>query len=441
MARTADGDSRRSAGDARTPASRSPLPDDQLDALIAVLDEIRHDHAHTRPELIRRTGLSRAVVAQRVGELLERGLIEDGELGESRGGRAPRLLRFRARAGHLLVADLGATSIDVAIADLSGRILAHWEEPAQISDGPEPILSRVEVLFGQLLEHTADVPGELWGVGIGLPAPVEFSSGRAVSPPLMPTWDGYPVRDRFVERYHVPTWVDNDVNVMALGERRAGIARGHDNAIFIKLGTGIGTGIIASGRLHRGEQGCAGDVGHIQVGEDVVCWCGRVGCLEALAGGAALARDGEAAARSGKSDALREVLRAKGSVEAIDVVAAAGQGDPVSRELVARSGRLIGQVVAMVVSIFNPSMVVVGGGLSKAGDALLASIREAVYGRSLPLATRDLVVQRSALEGLGGVTGAATMVLDELFSHRQIGAWLHAGTPAVLVGQQAVAVR
>jgi len=412
--------------------SASPFPDDRLDALLAVLDEIRHDHAHTRPELMRRTGLGRAVVAQRVEELLARGLVEDGEVGESTGGRAPRLLRFRARSGHLLVADLGATSIDVAIADLSGRVLAHWEEPAKISVGPETILGRVEALFDELLKHTADVPGELWGVGIGVPGPVEFKSGRPESPPLMPAWDGYPVRDRFRERFGAPTWVDNDVNVMALGERRAGIARGHANVIFIKLGTGIGAGLIVDGRLHRGAQGCAGDIGHIQVGESVVCSCGNVGCLEALAGGAAVARDAETAARSGQSPILHEILRAKGWLEASDVVAAAGQGDTTSIELVSAAGGLIGRALAMIVSVFNPSLVVVGGGMAKAGDQLLASIKEAVYGRSLPLATRDLVVQRSALEGLGGVIGIATMVVDELLSRENLAAWLAAGTPAAL---------
>jgi glucokinase-like ROK family protein len=416
--------------------SGSPVPEDQLDALITVLDEIRHNHASTRPELIRRTGLSRAIVARRVEELLERGLIENGETAESTGGRAARLLRFRARAGHLLVADLGATSIDVAVADLSGRVLAHWEEPARIAAGPEDILGRVEVLFTELLEHTTDAPGSLWGIGITLPGPVEFSSGRPVAPPLMPTWDGHPVRDRFRERFGAPTWVDNDVNVMALGERRAGVARGHENVIFVKIGTGIGAGILSGGRLQRGAQGCAGDIGHIQAGDDVTCWCGNVGCLEALAGGAALARDALGAAESGRSPALRALLREKGALDASDVVDAAAQGDAASLELVANAGRVVGRVLATMVNVLNPSLVVVGGGVAKAGDGLLATIRETIYGRSTPLATRDLLVKRSTLEGLGGVVGAATMVTDELFSREQLGAWLHTGAPQALIAQR-----
>jgi predicted NBD/HSP70 family sugar kinase len=249
----------------------------------------------------------------------------------------------------------------------------------------------------------------------------------------MPGWDGYPVRDRFVERFAAPAWVDNDVNVMALGERRAGAARDHETAVFVKVGTGIGAGLIVDGALLRGAKGCAGDIGHIQVGESTVCWCGNVGCLEALAGGAALARDGQTAARDGRSAALAALLDDHAVLEAADISAAALAGDAASMELILNSGRLIGRVVATIVNVINPSLVVIGGGVAGAGDGFLAAIRETVYGRSTPLATRDLLVTRSALHGSGGVVGAAAMVVDELFSRTTLPAWLDHGEPAVLV--------
>ena len=178
--------------------------------------------------------------------------------------------------------------------------------PAKIEAGPEHGLGRVDALFDSLLETTQGLPGGLWGVGVGVPGPVEFEAGRPISPPIMPGWDGYPIRERFAARYQAPVWVDNDVNVLALGEWRAGVAAGHDNVVVVKLGTGIGAGIISDGRLHRGARGAAGGVGHVQVVDDasVVCRCGNTGCLEALAGGAALARDGEAAALDGRSARL-----------------------------------------------------------------------------------------------------------------------------------------
>ncbi len=412
-------------------ARRLSLPsEERLAGLVTVLDYVRTHGSTTRPMLVQATGLSRAVVTQRVGELLERGLLVEGELGRSTGGRAPRILRFPAESGHLLVADLGATSVDVALADLSGEIVSHVQEPCDISAGPEEVLDRVEDLFVRSLADTEQGPGSLWGIGIGVPGPVEFDSGRPVAPPIMPGWDRYAVRERFAE-HHVPVWVDNDVNIMALGERRAGVARGHDNVVFVKIGTGIGAGIIVNGSLHRGAQGCAGDVGHMQVTDDpaVVCRCGNVGCLEALAGGGALGRGGEAAAREGRSRFLATVLDEKGSVKAHDVARGATHGDPTCVELLTHAGQLVGHMLASVVNFFNPSLIVVGGGVAGAGDLLLAAIRETVYRRSLPLATRELVVTRSALGDMAGVVGAAAIVTDELFRPSHLTQWLGVGTP------------
>ena len=411
---------------------RGPLPDESLDALVTVLDEIRLGRSRSRSELVVRTGLSRAIVAQRVGELIDRGLVAEGDTGPSTGGRPPRQLAFMADSGHVLVADLGATSIDVAVTSLDGRILGHRDEPADIATGPEACLQRVDELFEELRASTRSLPGRLWGVGIGVPGPVEFNTGRPISPPIMPGWDGYPVRERFAERYDAPVWVDNDVNVLALGEWRSGIAVGHDNVVVVKIGTGIGAGVISDGRLHRGAQGSAGDVGHIQVVDDasVICRCGNIGCLESLAGGAALARDGTAAAREGRSQRLSAALDQHGAVTAEDVAKAASFGDAVAVALLQSAGRRVGLMLASVVNFFNPSLVVIGGGVAQSGDQLLAAIRETVYRRSLPLATRDLLIQRSSLGALAGVIGASSMVLDQLFSRESLAQWMDVGGPS-----------
>jgi len=406
--------------------------DDVVDALASILNEIRSGGSRSRAELVTRTGLTRGVVAQRIGELIDLGLVVENEVGPSTGGRPPRRVTFRAEAGHLLVADLGATSIDVAVTDLDGRILGHRDEPADVQAGPERSLQRIEELFDQLTDATRDLPGPLWGVGIGVPGPGEFRSGRPVSPPIMPGWDGYPVRERFAERYGAPVWVDNDVNILALGEWRSGIAVGHDNVVVVKIGTGIGAGIISNGRIHRGAQGAAGDVGHIQVVDaaSVLCRCGNVGCLEALAGGGALSRDGEGLARSGRSERLRIALEQHGRVTAEDVARAASFGDPLAISLLQVAGHRVGLMLASIVNFFNPSLIVVGGGVAQSGDQLLAAIRETVYRRSLPLATRDLVVQRSSLGALAGVIGASTMVLEQLFSRDALARWLRERRPA-----------
>jgi predicted NBD/HSP70 family sugar kinase len=170
-------------------------------------------------------------------------------------------------------------------------------------------------------------------------------------------------------------------------------------------------------------------VGHIQVVDaaSIVCRCGNVGCLEALAGGAALARDGEAAAVAGRSDRLRIALDQHGRVTAEDVARAASFGDPFAVSLLQSAGHRVGLMLASIVNFFNPSLIVVGGGVAQSGDQLLAAIRETVYRRSLPLATRDLVVQRSSLGALAGVVGASAMVLEQLFSRDFLARWLSEG--------------
>ena len=417
MSRHADPSGRPSRANLGAPAR---VPVEGLDATHLVLDAVRIDGARSRSEIAERTGLGRAVVAQRVADLLALGILEEPGSGPSTGGRPPRRLRFASEAGYILAADQGATSIDVALADLAANVVGHYAEPSDVAAGPDPTLARIEQLFDRLLSEHPRRP--LWGIGIGIPGPVEFQTGRPVSPPIMPGWDDCPVRGRFEQRYQAPAWVDNDVNIMAVGDWRRGIARGHRNVVFVKIGTGIGAGLISDGMPHRGAQGAAGDIGHIQIGDDrsVTCRCGNVGCLEALAGGQAIGRDAELLARSGRSDLLAFILERDGAITAEQVADAARRGDNASVELIARAGRLVGSVLAGIVNFFNPSLIVVGGGVAGAGDGLLAAIRENVYRRSLPLATRDLQIVRSELGGQVGVIGAAATVADELFSHDQL---------------------
>ncbi|CUR56738.1 Transcriptional regulator/sugar kinase [metagenome] len=422
------------AGDTRA-SRRVDGPGGHYDGLVAVLDQVRELGSLTRPALAHRAGLGRAVVAQRVTQLMEAGLLEDGAVAASTGGRAAREVRFNSSRGRILVAEVGASSVAVGISDLAGNILLESREPMQVADGPRTCLARIEELFDGLLVRHPDATATTWGVGLGLPGPVEFATGVPMSPPIMPGWDGYPVRQRLAERFGVPVWVDNEVNVMALGELRAGLARGEQNVVYVKAGTGIGAGLISNGALHRGEQGCAGDIGHIAVGGNraVLCRCGKYDCLEALAGGAALARDGLQAAITRPGTHLGERLAQAGEITANDVAVGADAGDPVSRELLVRAGGLIGESLASLVNFFNPSLILLGGRVAESGDLFLAAVREATYRRSLPLATRDLRITPSTLGGLTGLTGAAFMVADELFSRPLLEAWIEEGDPSRIV--------
>jgi len=397
---------------------------------VAVLDDVRRHGESARADIVARTGLGRTLVTQRIADLQELGLVSAGDLGVSTGGRAPRNVRFCPEAGRVLAADLGATGVDVALADLAGNLLAHRRDDVEVAAGPESVLSSISGLFDEVLAES-DGPVPVWGVGVGVPGPVEFGSGRVVAPPIMPGWADYPIREYFAERYRAPTWVDNDVNVLMLGELRAGAARGHSNAMMVKLGTGIGAGIVVDGRLCRGAQGSAGDVGHTHARRDstVACRCGKVGCLEALAGGLAMAREGMALAAAG-NEMLARRLQERGTLDAADVLWAAGRGDQSCVELVGRCGMLIGEMLSTAVHFLNPALIVLAGRVAAASDVLLAAIRQTVYAQSLPFATRRLEITGAELGADGGAIGVATMVVDELLSPGRLSAWIAAGSPA-----------
>ncbi len=394
--------------------------DARVASLSAVLDLVRGGVAATRPELEHRTGLGRKVVAQRVGELVDAGLLDESTFGPSTGGRAPRQMAFVASAGLVLVAHFGATAMSAGVTDLAGHLRATTHRVHDIAAGPEAALTLMlglwDTLLGELGYHGAPPP--VWGVGVGVPGPVEYSTARPVSPPIMPGWDEFPIRERIQDHWPVPVWVDNEVNAMALGELRAGVARGYTDVVYVKLGTGIGAGIVSGGVLHRGAQGVAGDVGHIPVREHlgITCHCGRTDCVEAVAGGAALVGQATDAAREGRSPYLANHLERDGTLAIRHLVDAVQHSDPTTTNLLRTSGRRIGEMLASVINILNPALVVIGGPLAETGDLLLAAIRQAVYDRSLPLATRDLRITRSFDNDTVGVTGSAFTVIDEIFA-------------------------
>jgi predicted NBD/HSP70 family sugar kinase len=244
----------------------------------------------------------------------------------------------------------------------------------------------------------------------------------------MPGWDAYDVRGHLGARFSVPVWVDNEVNLEALGEARAGSGAGVTDLVFVKLGLGIGAGVISGARLHRGAQGAAGDIGHVAVVDDEgeLCPCGNTGCLEVVAGGAALIRrvHERAAGPTGEAGPrLGSLVAGGGPVSVADLTSAGAQGDPLALDLLTQSARLVGGTLATLVNFFNPSRLVVGGGLVQGSDLVLSTIREVVYGRSLPLATRNLVIGRSTLGPTAGLVGAAAMAVDELLADRRFHAW------------------
>ncbi|WP_229741818.1 ROK family protein [Kocuria dechangensis] len=364
---------------------------------------LRDGQPRTRAELAASTGFARATISSRIDELLKIGMVLPVAEAASTGGRPSARVAFNPAARVVAAADFGATHATIGITDLSGRILAKEYESLEIANGPEAVLDRLMEVVAALLRRLERDASELIAVGIGLPGPVEFSTGRPTNPPIMPGWDGFDVPAYVRRTYDVPVLVDNDVNIMALGERAASWPD-EQNLIFLKVATGIGAGIISGGQLQRGADGAAGDIGHIPVsrGAGVLCRCGNTGCLEAVAAAPAVAA------------VLRE-HEAEVTTSA-DIVHLARGGDLAALQAVRQAGRDIGEVLTLYVTIMNPALIIIGGSLAQAGEHLLAGIREVVYSRSTPLTTQHLSIVQSRTGPDAGVIGAGIMAINHVLA-------------------------
>lgn len=354
--------------------------------------------ATSRSDLARVTGLARSTVSQHLAPLLKISLIAEHEAEAGARGRPPSVLRLNPQAGVILVADLGAARGRLGIADFGQHFLAERSIETNVARGPEPVLDEVRREFLQLLAEHQIAASSVRLIVVGLPAPVDFASGVPVRPPIMPGWDNYPVAASFQGDFAAPVLVDNDVNLMALGEARCR-PPSQCPLLYVKVSTGIGCGIVThEGQLHRGADGAAGDIGHVRVaGREEICRCGNVGCIEAFASYGAIAR------KVGGEGDLAAAMRPDTNGSQIAGLVRAAAGD-------------IGEVIAMLVHFFNPGVIVLGGRMTQFGDEMLAGVRSVVYRRALPLATRKLSVELSTLGRRAGIIGGVVLGVEHVLS-------------------------
>lgn len=401
------------------PTAAAPPNRDELELVETVL----WAGQPSRHELAARTGYSKSRIASVVGRLIDDGWLEEGEEHGSSGGRRPASLRLGRDLGYVVGIDLGATSVDLALCDVNLAVLGNRRAVTNVARGPGPVLAQIAGLLAELLAEQGVRPEQVLGLGLGVPGPVEFGSGLLINPPLMPRWEGFNLREHFAGLLDAPLAVDNDVNLMALGElhhaRTRGLSAGGENFLVVKLGTGIGCGIIARGDVFRGADGAAGDIGHICVEpEGPRCSCGNLGCLEALAGAPSIAREAAQAAARGESAILADLARSHAELTTREVAQAARLGDPVANHIVQSAGSRVGQVLAGLVNFFNPSQILLGGGVAHMGPLMLASVRQSVYARSLPLSTRKLRIDYTHLQDTSGLRGACVLALRHALALR-----------------------
>ncbi|MFE9250224.1 ROK family protein [Streptomyces sp. NPDC007088] len=388
-----------------------------------LLHLVRSGTATTRGALQRVTGLSRATVGQRLDRLFRAGWLREGAPGPGvspLGGRPSVRLEFEDRHAVVLAADLETRHARAAVLGLSGELLAEHTGPLRVEDGPEAVLGELGLWFGRLLEKSGASPDTVCGIGLAVPGPVDRGSGRVVQPPIMPGWDEYDIRGRIRRAFAeatgagggagdtatglapgpLPVLVDNDANLMAYGEQRAGYP---DCSAFalVKVSTGIGAGVVVDGAIYRGVDGGAGDIGHIRVpeGEGVLCACGSYGCLAAVASGRALARRlTEAGVPASSGSDVRFLL---------------ADGHPEATGLAREAGRRVGEVLATVVTLLNPGVLMIAGDL--AGTPFLTGVRELLYQRALPRSTAGLEIVTSRLGERAALAGAGALVVEHLY--------------------------
>lgn len=394
-------------------------------SLVEILNLVRTEQATTRQEIERQSELGRAVVADRLGMLGELGLVDESELATASGGRAPRLVRFAADRGRILVATLDQTALGVGIADLGGSLLMEHHEATELSQPVSALADRLVSLFRWILERHSDI--QLYGISISVPGAVSDGAEmlfQRATPSVLPGWESFPLVETLVGAFDAPVWLRSSVETMTMGELHAGAGRNQRTMMFIKVGKRIGAGLASDGILFRGAQGAVGLIGSVPVtvGD-------RTGTLEAMAGSDHIAQDGRLAAENGTSPVLAELVRRGADITALEVAQAAQMGDAVAIDILAQSGRLIGQVVATLANMLNPALIVLSGSIAQTNDILLAAAREAIYGACHPLVSRDMQIIRSQMGSSSGLVGAAIVAAEGLFAPPMLKDWIMAGHP------------
>ncbi|HET7144216.1 MAG TPA: ROK family protein [Anaerolineales bacterium] len=356
-------------------------------------------------------GLTRAALTLIVTDLLENEVILEAESRATPNGRPPVVLEINPKRGLVAAVDMGATHINIAIADFSAKIIEEISLPFDIKQGPQICLSEASRILYELLDRGGINISQLMAVGVGVPGPVIADAGMVVSPPIMPGWDGYPIRDSLQKEWGLPVSLNNDAELGALGEWAYGAGRGEKNLAFIKVGSGIGAGLIINQQIYGGTTGSAGEIGHLTIDENgPLCSCGNRGCMEAFAGGHAIALQAKELVKSGKRTLLSNIQLE--NLTAQEVAKAARRGDLPSQEIIMRAGTFIGIAIAGLVNLFNPGAVIIGGGVAQAGDLLTTSIRQAVRERSLRASEQSVHITTAMLGKRSSLMGATVQAIN-----------------------------
>ncbi len=382
----------------------------------AVLDAIRFSSAGvSRAEIARQLGLSRAAITSIANGLLDKNLIREGLAGSATGGRRPVLLEMNPERGRVVGVDIGATHLAIVLTDFSAQVLHEIEIPFDVSKGPKICLEEITVQVHALLVETGQTLEDIQAIGVGVPGPVVIEKGTVIAPPIMPGWSNFPIREYLRDLWDTPVILNNDAELGALGEWAYGVGRRVRHLLYIKVGYGIGAGLLIDGKIYHGATGAAGEIGHITIDSDgPLCSCGNRGCLETMASGRAIAKRGRDLVAAGYSMRLKK-NSFNGKITVQDVASAAQRGDIEAQEIVREAGKNLGIALANLVNLINPQMIVIGGGVTRVGDLFLEPVRQTIKECSLEAAAQDLSINAAVLQQRATSMGAVVQALSLAF--------------------------
>ena len=371
---------------------------------VRILQALTERRSLSRAELVQRTGLARATVGSVVYDLIDAGLVREsantGPTG-ARTGRPPQMLSLEPDAGYAIGIDVGHDHVRATLTDLVG--VARWDrsEALAVDDDPEHAIGTAVALIEAAIAETGVARGKILGLGLGIACPVDASSGELHAEDIMAGWVGVRPADELANRTGLAVRIINDANAGALAERKFGAARDAANVVYLRLSSGIGAGVVCDGRMLLGHDGLAGELGHVTVEpQGALCRCGNRGCLETVASPTAIAD---------------QLGRGRGEpVHGSDIDALLAAGDRGTVRAVEDAGEAVGRALAMTVMLLNPELIVVGGDLVSAGEALFEPMRRTI-GRTIMRAQQNtLKIVPGALGDSAGVLGAAALVLDTI---------------------------
>jgi len=386
-----------------------------------VFDLIKDKGPLSRADVSEATNLRRSTVSEIVRYLLKKNLVKETGLGSSGVGRRGILLELNPTAYYVVGLELGTLNTIAAVVDLEGKIVERIEHPTYHEQSKNDVIARVKALIHKVVSASNVNLQEIIGIGLAVPGLVDSKRGIMLITPNF-GWKDTPLKKIIEEEFQIAVFIDNNANAMALSEAQFGVGRRVNNFICVNVGMGIGSGVIINGEIYRGETECTGEIGHTTVDYNgPKCSCGNNGCLEVMAAGPAIAKRTVKAIQEGRKTVITELIKDNlNRITAAIVGQAANQGDRLAQEIMEKTGEYLGTGVANIINLFNPQMVIIGGGVAQAGNLILDPLKRTMKKRAFSVPAKTVKIVTASLGRDCTVIGAATLALKDIFKSPKV---------------------